>query len=189
MTRLWLIRHGPTHAKGMVGWTDLPADLSDTAQIARLRAALPDAPVVSSDLLRAVQTGDVLTPVSRLPHDSQLREINFGDWENLTFSQVELGAPDHIRAYYEIPGDIAPPNGESWNAVCARVNAAMDGYVARGHADLIVVAHYGVVLSQVQRALKITPYAAFAQRIENLSLTQITVENGDWRAEIINHNP
>lgn len=57
MTRLWLIRHGPTHAKGMVGWTDLPADLSDTAQIARLRAALPDAPVVSSDLLRAVQTG------------------------------------------------------------------------------------------------------------------------------------
>ena len=96
MTRLWLIRHGPTHAKGMVGWTDLPADLSDAAQIARLRAALPDAPVVSSDLLRAVQTGDVLTPVSRLPHDPQLREINFGDWENLTFAHVELGAPEGL---------------------------------------------------------------------------------------------
>ena len=32
MTRFWLVRHGPTHAKTMVGWTDLPADLS-----ARLR--------------------------------------------------------------------------------------------------------------------------------------------------------
>ena len=26
MTRLWLVRHGPTHAKSMIGWTDLPAD-------------------------------------------------------------------------------------------------------------------------------------------------------------------
>ena len=189
MTRLWLIRHGPTHAKGMIGWTDLPADLTDKAQIARLRAALPDAPVVSSDLLRAVQTGDVLTPDMRLPHDPELREINFGDWENLTFSQVEQKAPDHIRAYYETPGDIAPPNGESWNAVCVRVDAAMDHYVAQGHDDLIVVAHYGVILSQVQRALKITPYAAFAQRIENLSLTRITVVEDEWQVEIINHNP
>ena len=24
MQRLFLIRHGPTHAKGMIGWTDLP---------------------------------------------------------------------------------------------------------------------------------------------------------------------
>ena len=36
MTRLWWVRHGPTHAKAMVGWRDLPADLSDTAALARL---------------------------------------------------------------------------------------------------------------------------------------------------------
>ena len=58
MTTLWLVRHGPTHAKAMIGWTDLPADLSDAGAIARLRAALPDAPIVSSDLIRAVTTAD-----------------------------------------------------------------------------------------------------------------------------------
>ncbi|MEY8841169.1 histidine phosphatase family protein, partial [Cribrihabitans sp. XS_ASV171] len=36
MTRLHFVRHGPTHAKGMVGWSDLPADLSDTALLDRL---------------------------------------------------------------------------------------------------------------------------------------------------------
>jgi alpha-ribazole phosphatase len=36
MTRFWLVRHGPTHAKAMVGWSDLPADLSDTAALSRV---------------------------------------------------------------------------------------------------------------------------------------------------------
>ena len=36
MTDIFLIRHGPTHAKGMVGWSDLAADLSDTQALARL---------------------------------------------------------------------------------------------------------------------------------------------------------
>ena len=50
MTRLFLVRHGPTHAKTMVGWSDLPADLSDRAALDRLAGFLPDqATVISSD--------------------------------------------------------------------------------------------------------------------------------------------
>lgn len=37
MTRIFWIRHGPTHANGMVGWSDLPADLSDSARQAFAR--------------------------------------------------------------------------------------------------------------------------------------------------------
>jgi len=189
MTRLWLIRHGPTHAKAMIGWTDLPADLSDTAKIDRLRAALPQAPVVSSDLLRAVQTADALGLHPRLPHDRHLREINFGHWDGKTFAEAEQTDPELIRAYWETPGDVAPPNGESWNAVRARADQAIDSYLAQGHRDLIIVAHFGVILTQVQRALGISAYDAFAQRIENLSLTQITVTGSGWAAEVINHEP
>jgi hypothetical protein len=35
MTRFWLVRHGPTHAKAMIGWTDLAADLSDQSALRR----------------------------------------------------------------------------------------------------------------------------------------------------------
>ncbi|MGL6209472.1 MAG: histidine phosphatase family protein, partial [Paracoccaceae bacterium] len=59
MTRFFWVRHGPTHAKTMVGWTDLPADLSDTAALDRLKATLPQGAVtISSDLIRATATAD-----------------------------------------------------------------------------------------------------------------------------------
>ena len=36
MTTWHWVRHGPTHQKSFVGWRDVPADLSDHAQIERL---------------------------------------------------------------------------------------------------------------------------------------------------------
>lgn len=184
-----MVRHGPTHAKSMVGWSDIPADLSDIAAIGRLRAFLPDAPVVSSDLIRAAATADTLNPTTRLPHDSSLREINFGDWELRTFSEVEADDPERIRAYWETPGHVAPPNGESWNAVRQRVDDAIEGYLRRAYDDLIVVAHFGVILTQVQRALGIGAYEAFGHRIDNLSVTVLNTQRDGWTAERINHNP
>jgi broad specificity phosphatase PhoE len=189
VTRLWLIRHGPTHAKTMVGWSDIPADLSDKAALERLRNHLPDAPVVSSDLVRATATADALHPKTRLPHDHNLREIHFGDWELKTFSDVEAEDPDTIRAYWETPGTVAPPNGESWNAVRQRVDDAIDGYLAQNHPDLIIVAHFGVILTQVQRALGISAYQAFSHKIDNLSVTELTSDAKGWTAGRINHNP
>ena len=187
MTTLWMVRHGPTHAKAMVGWTDLPADLSDTSAIARLRDALPDAPVVSSDLIRAVATANALQPSARLAHDPALREINFGAWDGLTFPEAKAKDPDLLRTYWETPGDVTPPKGESWNTVCARADKAIDGYIALGHANLIIVAHFGVILTQVQRALGITSYAAFGHKISTLSVTKIEATTTGWAAPVINH--
>ena len=171
----------------MVGWSDLPADLSDTAAIARLRNHLPKAPVVSSDLLRATATADVLSPAHRLPHDPALREMHFGAWELRTFTDVEAEDPQTIRSFWEQPGHVAPPGGESWNALRARVDGAIDGYL--NHDDLIVVAHFGVILTQVQRALGIGAYAAFGHKVDNLSVTELTYESGQWHVGKINHRP
>lgn len=187
MTNLWFVRHGPTHAKSMVGWSDIPADLTDTAAIARLRTHLPAAPVVSSDLVRTIATADALTPQTRLPHDKRLREINFGDWELKTFAEVEATDPERIRAYWETPGDVAPPNGESWNSVRERVDAAVDHYLTQGHRDLIVVAHFGVILTQVQRSMGISAYEVFSHKIDNLSVTQLSWDGRRWAVGAINH--
>jgi broad specificity phosphatase PhoE len=185
MTRFHFVRHGPTHAKTLVGWSDLPADLSDTAAIARLSAHLPHAPVISSTLLRATATADAIQGSRpRLPHDPNLREIHFGDWELQHFTEVKDQA--RIRRFWEEPGSIAPPNGESWDVVCARVNTAMERLM--GYDDIIIVAHFGVILTQVQRALGIGGYEAFSHKIDNLSVTEISY-NGAWQAGRINHIP
>lgn len=175
MTRFWLVRHGPTHAKTMIGWTDLPADLSDTAALARLSAHLPaKAPVISSDLCRAVATADVLSPRPRLAHDPDLREIHFGQWETRGFAEVETEDPVLIRAFWEAPGDIRPPGGESWNDLTARTWAALDRL--QGIApDVIVVAHFGPILAALQYAGGMTATQAFAHRIDNLSVTCLTL--------------
>ncbi len=159
MTRFWLVRHGPTHAKCMVGWTDLPADLSDSAALARLGAHLPaGAPVVSSDLARAVATADALGPRARLPHDPALREMHFGRWEMRGFAEVEAEDPDRIRAFWETPGDISPPGGESWNALSERVWGALDRLAGQA-PDIVVVCHFGPIVAALQRAERLSPEA------------------------------
>ena len=188
-TRLHLVRHGPTHANTMVGWSDLPADLSDTAALARLEAALPpEALVVSSDLIRAVDTASAIQGNrQRLPHMTTLREIHFGDWELRSWKEIDAEDPTRIRAYWETPGDITPPGGESWNQVCARVNDAIDSLLtAHAGRDLVVVGHFGQILTQIQRAEGLSPEAAFSHRIDNLSLTELFYGSDGWRSGDLN---
>ncbi|MBY6083448.1 histidine phosphatase family protein [Ruegeria arenilitoris] len=192
MTRLHLVRHGPTHAKTMVGWSDIPADLSDHAAIARLHDHLPqDALVISSDLSRAADTATAIQGTRRrLPHHPDLREIHFGTWELRAFAEIEAEDPELAFAYWDSPGDVRPPNGESWNAVRARVDAAIDGLIGmHTGADLVIVAHFGVILTQVQRALDMDAQRTFAHRIDNLSVTELAFDGRTWSAGRINHLP
>ena len=192
MTSLYLVRHGPTHAKCMVGWSDLPADLSDTAALSRLELALPqDALVISSDLSRASDTADAIQGKrTRLPHNPDLREIHFGDWELRTWTDIEAEDPETISAYWENPGDVRPPSGESWNEVCARVNQVIDQLVqAHIGRDLIVVGHFGQILTQVQRAGQFSANEAFGHRIDNLSVSEISHGPNGWSTGRINHLP
>ncbi|RGP39090.1 histidine phosphatase family protein [Pseudotabrizicola alkalilacus] len=188
MTRLHLVRHGPTHAKVMVGWTDLPADLSDTAAITRLSAHLPqNAALISSDLSRAVTTADALTLPSRtrLPHDASLRELHFGTWEMQTFAQAEAADPAHIRAFWETPGTIRAPGGEGWHDITARITAALD----RLPGETIVVCHFGAILAALQCRLGLTAQDVFQHKIDNLSVTELHKTSTGWQALRINHIP
>lgn len=192
MTRLFLVRHGPTHAKSMVGWSDLPADLSDTDQLGRLSDYLPDdALVVSSDLSRAIDTASAIQGArNRLPNDPGFREIHFGEWELKTWSEIDASDPERIRAFWETPGDVRAPGGESWNEVAARVDTAIDRLI-HAHKDkaLIVVGHFGMILTQIQRAERLTTEEAFSHRIDNLSVTEITLSDNVWKTGRVNHQP
>ncbi|MFK7837671.1 MAG: histidine phosphatase family protein [Sulfitobacter sp.] len=193
MTTWHWVRHGPTHEKTFVGWRDVPADLSDTARIARLHAHLPDeAVLISSDLSRCITTADAISAParSRLPHHPDLREMHFGIWDGMHFRDVEARDPVISRAYWETPGDVQAPQGESWNETAARVNRVVDAMnAAHEGAHIICVAHFGVILTQVQRAMAATPVEAMAHKIDNLSVTTLHHDADAWTVEAINHLP
>lgn len=189
MVTWWWVRHGPTHRTDMNGWTDVAADLSDTAALDRLAAYLPgDAAVVSSDLQRAVATANaVARGRPRLPHQSGLREIHFGAWEARTFADIETEDPHLLRRYWQEPGDPAPPGGESWNDLCTRVHATVDALTGEA-GDIIAVAHFGTILTQIQRAKRCTAHEVLAHPISHLSVTRIDVDDG-WHVREIDHIP
>lgn len=192
VTRLWWVRHGPTHEKTMVGWRDVPADLSDTETLARLNAHLPqNAVLVSSDLIRATATADALEQGRhRLPHHPGLRELHFGDWDGQTWDSIAAAHPELSFAYWDDPGDHRPPNGESWNDAAARIHAATDALIAAHPGrDIVVVAHFGAILTQVQRAMGCAAVDVFAHRIDNLSVTRIDRRATGWDVIAINHLP
>ena len=176
----------------MVGWSDLPADLSDTDQLGRLSDYLPDdALVVSSDLSRAIDTASAIQGArNRLPNDPGFREIHFGEWELKTWSEIDARDPERMRAFWETPGDVRAPGGESWNEVAARVDTAIDRLI-HAHKDkaLIVVGHFGMILTQIQRAERLTTEEAFSHRIDNLSVTEITLSDNVWKTGRVNHQP
>lgn len=186
--RLWLVRHGPTGARGMCGWTDLPADLGDHAALNRLSLALPWAPIVSSDLLRATATADALADGRRrLPHEPALREMSFGAWEMRTHADVAAEDPALARALLDDPGAHAPPGGESWDALRARVEGAADRLGA-AHGEVVLVCHFGPILALLQRARGVTAREAFAQGVAPLSLTVLR-HDGAWTVERVDHRP
>lgn len=193
MSTIWWVRHGPTHRKEMVGWTDVPADLSDEAALRRLAAYLPEAPVVSSDLARARATADAIQHGRpRLPDAPGLREINFGAWEMRTAEALYADDPATLTAYWDDPSHIRPPGGESFTDLATRVNATIDGLARHdlgATGDLIAVAHFGVILTQIHRARGGPVKAVMAQRIENLSVTALRLDGGAWHERLANHRP
>lgn len=188
---LWWVRHGPTHAKTMVGWTDLPCDLSQTDQIARLSAYLPAAaPVISSDLIRACATADAIAGNRpRFAPRPGLREMHFGAWENRHYADIATTEPEQIRAFWDCPGTTTAPGGECWHDLVARVHAEVDTLGALPGPDLIVVAHFGVILTQIERALGLSTVEVFGHKIDNLSVTRLVRNRAGWTANPINHIP
>ena len=92
-----------------------------------------------------------------------------------------------IGAYWNDPESVRPPGGESFADLSARVNAAVDGLAAEG--ELIAVAHFGVILTQLQRARRISVKEVMSQRIENLSVTELRLTPDGWAEGAVNHRP
>lgn len=185
-SRFWWVRHAPTHAKTMAGHRDIPADLSDSAALARLAAFLPEAPITSSDLIRATATADAIAGARpRLPPDAGFREFDYGAWDGLHWTAISEGWPALSRDYWTTPGTAAPPGGESWNQAAARVSAAANRYLPL--PDLIIVAHMGAILTQLARATGQTPAQTLAQPIAPLSVTCLRHDGTRWHADMVNH--
>lgn len=85
--------------------------------------------IVVSPAKRALETIDYISTVKAITPliDSRLMECDFGEWEGLTFAQAQANSPAHFEQWL-MDTAIAPPQGESFNAVYERAHKVVAEY-------------------------------------------------------------
>ena len=181
-TRLIAIRHGETAwnaAARIQGHRDIPLSGLGQRQAQRLAEALRheslDA-LYSSDLARARQTAE---PLARergltLRIDRGLRERGFGEFEGLTFAEVEARWPESHRRWRQRDPDFGPPGGEGLDAFYRRcVEAAERLCAAHPGESIAIVAHGGVLDCLYRAATRLDLQAARTWLLGNASINRL----------------
>jgi alpha-ribazole phosphatase len=160
---LTLLRHPRVVAEGLVyGRTDPPLGPSAAQEIAaacaRARALrlTPDV-VRCSPSPRALALAEALAAALGVAHapDPRLLELDFGAWEGLRWDALDRAESD---PWAEDPWHLAPPGGESFGDLTARVADVL----AEAPEGAVLVTHAGVVRAARMLREGIDFAAAFA---------------------------
>ena len=162
MRRLFLIRHGRAEVPDEPrywGSTDVP--LSD---LGRRQAGLLAGWAVGeelqsvfvSPLQRALDTGRAIAETCgrNVCELDDLREIDFGEWEGLSYTEIMAGYPEKAETWMAAPAEFTFPGGESAEAFRTRVEGALHGLIDGSSGDVAVVAHGGVLRAAITHLCK-----------------------------------
>ena len=181
--RLLLARHGQTAwnaGRRFQGGSDVGLSDVGRAQAAALGRAVHARPLAAayvSPMRRAVETAEIAltgTGIPLVPFE-ELRELSLGEWEGRTVDEVRALEGDPYAAWVRAPLDCPPPGGEPLPAVCARVLRAVERIDAAhpNGADVLVVAHGGVISVYLCHLLGLSPNALWQLAIGNASLSVV----------------
>jgi broad specificity phosphatase PhoE len=181
-----LLRHGQTPMsvqKRYAGRSDAPLTDVGVQQAAAAAKRLTSAGlgvIVTSPLLRTVQTAQEVAAVTgaAVVTDDGFRETDFGAWEGLTFAEVRERWPAELAAWLVGP-EVAPPGGETFTDVSARVTAALHRVLAvRAGQTVLIVSHVTPIKTLVAAALLAPPAALYRMHLDVAALCEI-----DWYAD------
>jgi broad specificity phosphatase PhoE len=153
--QLVCVRHGRTgwNADGRFqGHADVPLDDEGIAQARALAVHLGTEHfdvARTSDLSRASVTADAIGDACDIAvvRDARLREMDFGRWEGLTWQQIAASDSRLERTAGFSARYYAPPGGETFEQLCARVAPVIAEIVAtlRADSNALIVSHAGVM--------------------------------------------
>lgn len=143
--QLILVRHGETlhNVAGIAqGWNDSTLSDRGERQVSRLAerlGALEFDAVYSSPLGRALATAETIARPRALPitTDDDLREMSYGRWEGRSFLDVRREDEESYQNWIT-RGDACCPEGESHDAVRARMERALARISAEARRPVVV---------------------------------------------------
>lgn len=150
--KIYLIRHGQTPGNALgryIGRTDEPLSKEGLAKAQLLTPDTSVKTVFVTPLRRTQQTAHVLFPNAEQTIVPDLREMDFGAFENRSAAEMEKDAD--YRAWVD-SGCTAPcPGGEGMAGFAARVGRCfyklVQNAAAEGRETVYIVAHGGTLMA------------------------------------------
>ncbi len=147
--KMTLLRHGNTgFGDRYIGSKDVPLSATGAAGIASLKPVFTGQEIdriVVSPMLRCRQSVELLFPDRSFSCDDNLREIDFGRWEGLSFSEIVRKDPDFVDCWATGDVDFCFPQGERINDFISRVHDAGERLAKSSAQNILVIAHGGVI--------------------------------------------
>lgn len=151
MNRIIFVRHGETDQAGaFCGQIDPDLNAAGEHQARMLERDLRCAglnAVYSSDLRRAWKTAHAIASGARVAHSvsRNLREIAFGAWEGLRWSEIEEHYPREAMLWTAQYPNRAAPGGEDFHSFSERVLSQMHRIQGESPGLVCIVCHGGVI--------------------------------------------
>ncbi len=180
MSRLLLVRHGDTElnsAERYWGRSDVKLSAAGLRQAEKLRDRLAvekiDA-VYSSDMERSLVTAEIIASSHQLAviTCAELREVNFGQLEGLTFGEISRLYPEVAKLWAERSPKLKYPGGESlvkFNNRVSKFLSRLDKHTVG--ETILIVAHAGVLRTLVCQLLGIDLRRRWQIRLDLASLS------------------
>lgn len=152
-TFLYLVRHGSIveaeDGKGFIGHTGALLSEHGAEQALALRDWLQPhefSRILCSDLTRSLHTAKILLGARELPIEAhtELREINLGSWDGVSFREIEANHPMEFKARGADLENWRPPGGESFADCRQRVLGFLQRELAECQGNILLVGHAGV---------------------------------------------
>lgn len=182
MLKLILIRHGETDGnsqKRYLGVTDISLNKNGIEEASKLKEKLNKEKidiVLSSPLKRAVETANFLS--DNIVLVDELREINFGLFDNLTYDEIVKKYPAEHKMWLKAPYDFKFPKGESSLIMHKRVSAYIDKLLSKNKmGTIVIVTHAGVIRCIISHLLGLDYKYNWHFKIENCSINEFQIDN------------
>jgi alpha-ribazole phosphatase len=195
VSRFWLIRHGEPAAEARHRcYGSLDVGLSQTgrgqmAQVAEWLKGEPIAVIFASPRSRAMESAQILAAdrgcvVEIVP---ELREIDFGDFEGLTYDEIAARYPELYRQWMERPTEVRFPHGEGFLEMQARVLRAFERIRREREGQTVaLVSHGGVNRILMAWALQMPDHCLFRLAQCHAAVNLLTLIDGVPSMQLVN---
>jgi broad specificity phosphatase PhoE len=143
----------------------------------------------SSDLRRARETAEPIAKHFGLDFTTSrdLREMNFGSWEGLTWKEVELQYPEDARAWAKVFPHHRPPGGESFVELQTRAVEQLQQLAKHAEPSwALVVTHAGFIRAAVAWVLGIPDERISSIGQSHGALTTLEKLGNHWSVTALN---